>query len=357
MTHIPFYVGSYTQIEGHVPRGRGKGIYAYLLNNETGELVRASITTGMTNPTYILFDEKAGLVYAVEEKVGTQGHLRLYSVNFDGSLMEISRQPTLGFASCHISRCGSDHVVVANYASGNAASFATGGGKLEPGVCVSYTGSGPVTERQEGSHAHHSVTSPDGKWIFVCDLGSDKIWCHAATMPLSQPRHSTSTPPGSGPRHLVFHPVHPMVYVICELAGFLLVCNYDAEHGNLSITSAISCLPPNYEGTPSSACIRMHPSGEAVYLSNRGHDSIAIFAINTTDGSLKNKTGNPEWFPCGGAEPRDFAIDPTGRWLVVGNQNGNTLTVFNIISPCHVDYGRVRKYSCDTPACIAFSQG
>ena len=348
MSKTPFFVGCYTRVEGHVPNGCGDGIYSYLLDLESGNISCRSVESGMINPSYVHYDSATQQVFAVEEMDDAQGDLIAYDVQDDGSLKETSRQSTLGSATCHVTSSGGT-VFVASYVSGSAAAYAISAGALAPGSNASYSGTGPNADRQEAPHAHQAAVSPDGNWLYVCDLGSDKLWCHAAQAPLAAPISSTTVPAGSGPRHLVFHPTLAKGYVICELTGNLLVCDYDAATGTLAITHEVSSLPADYTGAPSSAGIRMHPSGQAVYVANRGHDSIGIFPIDA-NGAVQGGS----WLPCGGATPRDFAIDPTGSWLLVGNQDDSTITVFKIASPCCVDASSIQIYPCNTPTCIAF---
>jgi 6-phosphogluconolactonase len=343
-----FYVGCYTQPEGHVPNGCGEGIYRGILNQQNGEISLTLAYKGLTNPSYLSYNAKDHQIYAVSE-VENQ-HSKAYLLSINNEVCELQSEiSTGGEASCHV-HSHANKIYVASYMGGSITSFNINNNRLITENHIEYSGTGPNNQRQEAPHAHQCLTSPDGKWLYVCDLGSDKIWIHNLKEPLNETLFSCDTPPGSGPRHLCFHPNLQIAYIICELSGHILICNYDQKSGELAMIQELSSLPTNYEPEPASAAICIHPSGKALYVSNRTHDSCAAFAIDDS-----GKLSALDWVDCGGKTPRDMNIDPSGNWLLVANQDSNTLCVLKINSETGAIIGNsLKSYACKTPTCISF---
>jgi len=215
---------------------------------------------------------------------------------------------------------------------------------------LSYEGSGPNGLRQEASHIHQAVVSPNKKWLYACDLGCDKIWFHELQSEKLKVKTGFSTPPGSGPRHLVFHPFLSLIYVFCELDGGLLTYKVDSATGFLELISQISTLPKDFSGEPAGAAIRIHPNAKALYVSNRNHNSITAFAINS-EGELEYHSN----FPVKGMEPRDINIDPCGQWLLSANQNSHNIIPFKLEPASGLPIGTSGpEFKCGTPVCILF---
>jgi len=403
---IVFFVGSYTQAEGHVPEGDGAGIYCFSLDRKTGELTlqyktKKTVGQDLHNPSYLQYDKARQELYVVEEICSGKDlskvtpRLLVYTVqNADkevSQLMITSEVDVPRIANCYVMH-HDNQLWVASYGSGCVLQYPilpkeeqvqqNGADKAHSNTAqlfttdveqYSYKGHGPNIERQDMSHAHHVAMSPDKRWVYVCDLGSDAIWCHDRRKPLSSADPlKISTPSGSGPRHLVFHPTLPKVYVVAELTGHLLMYQYHHKTGELEMKQDISTYPADFDGEPSGAGIRMHASGKAVYVGNRNHNSIAVVALDTTGRVILDASGTSgstsakgdagksripriQWVSCEGACPRDFAIDPSGQWLVVGNQDSDTLAILKITTPTHVDEDSVEVYECKTPSCIAFA--
>lgn len=342
----PLYIGSYTQPEGHVPNGCGEGVYAYEFDLATGGLSRRGVLPGIVNPSFVHAEPALGLVYAVSES-GEGG--TLYAIRDEGGQMRVvSETSTGGSASCHVVRAG-DVVYVASYMGGCASAHPVEGDQVGDGIVASYQGTGPNEARQEAPHAHQALPSPCGKWIYVCDLGADRVWQHD-TGNFGAPIASLQTPGGSGPRHLCFHPTLPLAYVLCELTCTLLVVRIDPASGAMSIVTELDTVPAAPGVEPAAAGIRIHPTGRALYVSNRFSDSITVFAV-AADGSLSQT----QFFSCGGKTPRDFALAPGGAWLVIGNQDSDTISVFAIDPETgRVDEDSLRVHECNTPSCLAF---
>jgi 6-phosphogluconolactonase len=204
-------------------------------------------------------------------------------------------------------------------------------GRLRPASSVVQVhGHGVNRERQEGPHAHSINLDPASRFAFVCDLGLDKVFSYrfdsAAGKLTPNDPPAVDLPPGSGPRHMAFHPSARFAYVINEMASTITAFWYDAETGVLSRAQTLSTLPAGFKGTNTCAEVAVHPNGKFVYGSNRGHDSIAIFSVDPVTGRL-TAAGHE---PTQGKTPRGFGIDPTGAYLLAANQDSNTVVVFRI---------------------------
>jgi 6-phosphogluconolactonase len=200
----------------------------------------------------------------------------------------------------------------------------------EPSAFIQHTGSGPNPKRQDKPHAHSFNVSPDDRYAFAADLGLDKVMIYsfdAATGTLAphDPPFAT-VPPGGGPRHFAFHPNTRFAYVINEMGNSVTAYAYDADKGALSEIHTVPTLPEGFTGNNTTAEVQVHPSGKFLYGSNRGHDSIAVFAIDERTGKLTAKGQTPS----GGKTPRNFGIDPAGKFLIAAHQNTDNLVVFKI---------------------------
>jgi len=204
-------------------------------------------------------------------------------------------------------------------------------GRLKPATCVvAHHGKGVNPERQEGPHVHSVNLDQANRFAFAADLGVDKVFVYrfdadAGKVTPNEPP-GVSLPPGSGPRHFAFHPSGRFAYVINELGSTITVFWYDAQAGALSTVQTISTLPRGFKGTNTASEVAVHPSGKFVYGANRGHDSIAIFAVEPATGRLTAR-GHQSVL---GKTPRNFAIDPTGDYLLAANQDSNSVVVFRI---------------------------
>jgi 6-phosphogluconolactonase len=224
------------------------------------------------------------------------------------------------------------NVLVANYASGSVCVLPIdkNGRLAEASQVIQHEGRGPDPKRQEGPHAHSIHLDPAGRFVLAVDLGLDKVLVYrfdpAQGRLLPHEGPPASVAPGAGPRHLAFHPAGRFAYVINEMASTVTAFAYDAERGVLREVQTVSTLPPDFRGESTTAEVRVHPSGRFLYGSNRGHDSIAVFAIEADGGRLAAITCEPTH----GRTPRHFAIDPTGAYLLAANQASGNLVVFRI---------------------------
>jgi 6-phosphogluconolactonase len=330
------YVGTYTGPDS-------KGIYGYQFEAETGRLTPMGVAAEVVNPSFAATDPAHRHLYAVTEMneqgpdpYKTDGYISSFSIDpRTGSLTFLNKVSSGGGGPCHLVVDKTGRILfVANYGSGNVASFAIEAdgriGKMTGKDQQSGSSVNPL--RQQGPHAHAVVLSPDNRLLFVPDLGLDRILIYRVdmakrTFTLNSPSY-VSVNPGLGPRHFVFGAGANFAYAICEMGSSVVAFSYDRESGKLTPKQTISTLPADFSGEDNSAEIEVGPSGRYLYASNRGNDSIAVFQIDMNTGLL-NKI---QIVPTQGQFPRNFVIDPTGRYLLVANQHSNNIVVFAIDS-------------------------
>ncbi|MDA3642692.1 lactonase family protein [Saccharopolyspora indica] len=296
------------------------------LNLADGELTGTGSVPGVDSPAFLIGNADGTRVYAVNDI--DEGRVTALSVGPDGGLTVLGSQPAHAVMPTHLAIFpGGQHLIVANYGSGSTAVFPIlPDGALGPQTdLVQYEGSGPVPGRQEGPHAHMVAIAPDGRHVLVPDLGTDTIHVHGLNTGTGklETLGEARLAPGAGPRHLVFHPRAPFLYVANELDSTVTVCAHDGAQ--VTPGQVISTVPP---GAPDNfpAEILISADGRFVYVSNRGHDSIARFAVEAAGERLRLV----DTVPCGGRWPRHIAITPDGRWMHASNQYSNTITAFQV---------------------------
>jgi 6-phosphogluconolactonase len=325
------FVGTYTDKES-------KGIYAYRFDPVSSQLLPLGLVAETTNPSFLITDRNARFLYAVNELQKYEGEasggVSSFAIDRDsGRLSLLNEVPSRGADPCYLSFDKLGHyVLVANYTGGSVAVFPVSkdGSLGAPSAFVQHSGSGPNRERQEGPHAHWIETSPDNRFALAADLGLDEIVVYRFD-PKTGLLTNNDPPfvkldPGVGPRHLSFHPNGRFAYVVNELKSTITAFSYDANRGALGKVGTVSTLSANYSGTNDGAEIHVHPSGKFLFVSNRGHDSIAVFSINPRSGEL----ALVQDVSTQGKTPRNFEIDPTGAFLFVANQNSDNIVVFRI---------------------------
>lgn len=327
------YLGTYT-----TGKSASKGIYLYRMDMATGALRPAGTTEGTVNPSFLTTDRQRRYLYAVNELTEFEGKksgaISAFAIDpKTGNLTLLNQQPTQGGAPCYVMvDDSSKFVLVANYVGGNVIVFPVQkDGSLGTATeMVQHQGSGVNKKRQEGPHAHNVRLAPDNRFAFVSDLGLDKIMIYrfdsgtGKLTPNTPP--SATLKPGAGPRHFIFHPKGKFAYVINELDSTITTFAFDKAKGALQELQTLSTLPKDFSGESFCADIHISPNGRFLYGSNRGHNSIAVFAISEQTGKL-----NPvDHTPTGGKWPRNFAIDPTGNFMLVANQNTDNITGFRI---------------------------
>jgi 6-phosphogluconolactonase len=357
---ITTYIGTYTRRESFVD-GKAEGIYIYLLDPRSGELTYAATVSGAgtVNPSFLTLGRDKSCLYAVNElykSEGPNGMVSAFAIDpATKHLSYLNQQSTHGTAPCYTSiEPQGRYCLVANYETGNLCVLPVRkDGRLgEATDIVQFSGSGPNPERQEGPHAHMVLPSPDGGFILAVDLGTDRLMSfrldieRGTLSPGALPW--TQLPPGTGPRHLVFHPHHPLAYVISELRSTVTVCRYLEQQGTFEALQTISTLPDDFSGQNLGGEIMIAPSGRFVYASNRGHDSLAIYAADQETGQL-SLVGHES---TQGGGPRAFIIDPSGALLLVANQDTDTVVTFWI----NQDTGTLRATghvaAVPTPVCL-----
>ncbi len=305
------------------------GIHVYDASDAAGTLVATGRVDGLEHPSFLAAHPNGGIVYAVSETVPDGAVVALRLDPADGSLTRFDHASSHGAAPCHVSvDPAGRHVYVANYGSGTVAAYAIAldGGFGELIAVHRHAGSGPHA-RQAGPHAHCIVPNPDGNGVYAVDLGTDRISHYRHDSPDAfRLAEEVALDPGTGPRHLAFHPRAPVAYAVGELDSTIISLAVDRDDGRLRPRFVASTLPDGYTGESIGAEVRVHPTGRHVYVSNRGHDSIAVFGFAGPDQPLE-PVGH---VPSGGRTPRNFAVHPAGRTLVVANQDSGTLVAFAV---------------------------
>jgi 6-phosphogluconolactonase len=325
------YVGTYTN-------DKNEGIYIYRMDPSSGGLTFVSKIAGVENPFFLAIDAEQQHLYAttVTETCDGQpgGGVSAFAIDpKTGGLTFLNQQPARGTVPCYVTidRTGR-HLLVANYGSGSVAVLPIrADGQVGPATdVVQHEGSSTDQERQEGPHVHGVVLDPASRYAFAADLGIDKVMiyafdsAHGKLQPGEQPFVRVQA--GAGPRHFAFHPSGRYGYLINELDNTFTVFAYDAGRGTLAEVQVISTLPEGFKEKSYCADVQVHPSGRFLYGSNRGHDSIAIFAIDDATGKL-TPTGHES---TQGHFPWNLAIDPSGTFLMVANQRADSVVVFRI---------------------------
>jgi 6-phosphogluconolactonase len=318
--------------------GEQGGIHAYEFDSTAGTLTPVRRTEGVENPFFLALSPDRKVLYSIHAKQfgGKENEqVAAYAVvGRTGELRLLNRQSAGGTAACYldIDRTGKA-LLVANYASGSVAALPikADGSLGEPASFVQHKGSSVNRERQKEPHAHCIVVSPDNKYAFAADLGTDQIVCYkldpaSARLTPNKPPFARS-PPGAGPRHLTFYPTGKRVYVINELLNSVTVFDYEADSGTLAQKQTISTLPEDFKGTSYCADVKITPDGRFLYGTNRGHNSVAVYRIGE-DGQLSLVAIEPSR----GKGPQNLAITPDGAWLLCANMPGNNVTLFRIDS-------------------------
>ena len=324
------YVGAYTE----PPSGSADGIVVFRFDAGTGALHPVQTVSGVINPSWLAFDGEERVLFAVNEVA--EGRVSTFTRDAaTGMLRPLNDQLAHGADPCYLSLDPSGrYALVANYTGGTIAALpVTAGGRLEAATCVIHHQGSSIRPEQEGPHPHMIRPSGDGRFVLVTDLGSDQVLVYrldAGTGQLALSRHGTavvSEQPGSGPRHFAFAPSGRTVYVINELNSTVTVYDFTAESGELHPRQVVSTLPEGVDGPAignSCAHIVVSPDGRFVYGSNRGHDSIAIWEVDDETETLRS-VGHES---TRGKTPRNFSLDPTGSWLLVANQDSDTIVPF-----------------------------
>jgi 6-phosphogluconolactonase len=349
---VHLFVGTYT--------GTGsKGIYTYAFNTVTGaaRLISHTDSGSVNNPSFLAVAPNKKHLYAVSETGDKlKGSLNAYAVDKSGVLRLLNKVASGGDHPCYVStNRGGSWALAGNYTGGNAAAFKINAdGTLQPhSQVVQHEGKGPNTARQEKAHVHAAVFDPADKFIFVPDLGLDKVFIYGfnalAAQPLkpAAPAFAASLP-GSGPRHFTFHPNGKFAYLMEELSGTVAAYQYAA--GKLTPLQNVSSHLPDYAGTRGSADIHLSADGKFLYASNRGDaNSIAVFSVGN-DGKLTWV----EQVSSGGKSPRNFTISPGGRFVLVANQETNNVVIMKRSATTGKLTATGTELAIPKPVCVVF---
>ena len=344
------YVGTYT--EGT----RSEGIYLVSMDRRSGELLRVGSVDAGPNPSFLALHPNGRFLYAVNE-IEPTGTVSAFAMDAaTGALTCLSEQSSQGGAPCYVSVDHSGQVVlVANYAAGCVALLPihADGALGSAASVVQYAGKGPNAERQKAPHAHCILADPTNRFALVADLGADRLFVYGLDLDRKRLRHVQGgvavMPPGAGPRHIAFHPALPLVFVANELDSTVATLRFDSTRGALSLLDTRSTLPAGWSGTNYPADIHVASTGRTLYVSNRGHNSIAVFSVAQEGALALEQVISTE-----GDWPRNFSLDPSGRWLLVANQRSDTVVLF----ARDPDTGRLtltpQRITIPSPVCLRF---
>ena len=347
------YVGTYT-------RETSAGIYGYRFDSSTGAAEALGLLAETRDPSFLARHPNGRYLYAVSEiddfDSAGSGSISSFAIDTDSfGLRRINEVSSRGGWPCHLDIDSSGRMlIVANYKGGNVASFPIReDGTLGEATSFYQHEGSSVHSRQEQAHAHSADFASDDRFAFFSDLGIDQVRIYRA-----DPETATIEPndppfvavePGSGPRHFALHPSGRFAYGINELSSTVTAYAFDRESGALEVAQTISTLPSGFEGENYTAEIHVHPSGEFLYGSNRGHHSIAVFGVNA-DGRLDARghvSTRGEW-------PRNFTFDPTGQFLLAANQNSDNIVVYRINDTTDALRPTGTDLAIDAPVCLLF---
>ena len=347
------YVGAYTT-EGY--KGHGGGINIFQIDPNSGEWNHVQLVKDVDDPSFLVVNKARRFLYCVSE---SRDGASAFSIDSQtGQLALLNTQPTQGANPASLNLDPGGRVVVAgNYSAGSVAVLPVEpDGKLAPvsqlirleGEC------GPDKIEQSSSHPHDICFDPAGRYLMVPDKGYDRVYVYK--FDAENRKLEANDPPfvmeraGAGPRHLTFHPTLPYAYLINELDSTINVFSYDPERGILKSLQVVSTLPPDFNDYNTCAEIQVAPSGRFLYGSNRGHDSIVVYAIDPNSGQLSPV----EWVSAGGKSPRFFTLDPRGERLYTANQNSDTIVAFQVDQESGKLTSTGQVIETGTPVCIAF---
>lgn len=349
------YIGTYAEREA-------EGIHICRFDPQTGSLTRVAGVSGIKNPSFQALHPSKRFLYSVSEADDFDGKpvgsVAAYAVDpATGALEFLNSQSTQGRGACHVTldRAGR-HALAANYSGGSVAVLPIrADGRLDPASSfVQHEGSS-VHERQKGPHAHCMNIDPFGRFVMAADLGTDEVRIYQydadGGLIVPNPRMpAVKVTPGAGPRHFAFHPAGTFGYLINELNSTVTVFEYDGRLGQLNAIQDITTLPAGFRGENTTAEIVVSADGKFLYGSNRGHDSIAVYAIDPRTGRLTAVSHHATL----GEQPRHFALDPTGAYLVAANQGTGNVVVFRVDRATGQLTATDHQLALPKPVCVTF---
>ncbi len=347
------YAGTYTN-------DQSKGIYAWRFNPSHAKLTPLGLVAETPSPSFLAVHPNEGFLYAVNETSSYQGassgSVSAFAIDrATGKLTPLNTVSSRGPGPCHLAVDKQGKLlVVANYDGGSVAAFplSQDGRVGESSTFFQHSGTVALPQRQGRPHAHSVVFSPDNRFALVADLGLDQILAYRVQNTSLSPNDAAfaKAASGAGPRHLAFHPNGRVVYVINEIDSTITELSYDGATATMRPLQTISTLPKDFSSPNSTAEIAVHPSGKFLYGSNRGHDSIAVFKVDSSTGALSSI----QHVSTQGNTPRNFAIDPTGAYLFVANQKTNNIVLFRINQSSGQLSPAGALHDVPAPVCITF---
>ena len=348
------YVGTYTG-------PKSKGIYVYRMNDQ-GKLTSLGLAAETVNPTFLALHPKKPLLYAISEIGNFQGKsaggASAFCIDADsGKLTLLNEESAGGAGPCHlvVDKAGKN-LLLANYGGGSVTSLPIReDGSLGASTAfIQHHGASVNPQRQKEPHGHCIILDAANQFALACDLGLDKVLIYKfdaakGTLTPNEPAFG-SLKPGAGPRHIAFGPKEKFAYVINELNSTMSAFRYNAKEGSLTEIETLSTLPEDFKGNNSCAEVAVHPNGKFLYGSNRGHNSIVIYSLDSSSGRMK-LVGHQS---TQGRTPRNFAIDPTGRFLLAANQDSNDVFVFRIDRKTGSLTPTGEKVELGSPVCVQF---
>ncbi|HLN59839.1 MAG TPA: lactonase family protein, partial [Thermoanaerobaculia bacterium] len=343
--------------------GASRGIYRFEFDTASGAGTDPVLAGESENPSFLALHPGGRVLYAVNELKtfggAATGAVSAFAIDgATGNLAPLNQQASGGADPCHlvVDRSGGN-VLVANYSGGSVAVLPLAvGGRLRPAtVVLRHAGTGPDRERQEAPHAHAILLDPAERFALAADLGADRIFVYrfgavAGSLEPNDPA-GAAIDPGSGPRHLAWHPSGTFLYALNELTSTVTAFRYDAGRGALESFQTITTLPAGFSGRNLAAEIAVSPDGRFLYASNRGDDSLAVFGIDAASGALAPAGRDAT----GGRAPRHFAIEPSGRWLLAANQDSDSVTVFRLEPATGRPVMEGRPLAIPKPVCLLFA--
>ncbi|MDB5193303.1 MAG: lactonase family protein [Segetibacter sp.] len=339
-------IGTYTT-------GKSEGIYVYRFNTQTGKFSYES-KAAISNPSFLAIAENAKNVFAIEESANNKGTINAYAFDdIKGTLTLIDTQSSRGDHPCYVSTVN-NYVFAGNYTAGSLSAYQLNkdGSLIPPGQVIQHTGSGPDKARQEKPHVHAVVVAPDKQYLLATDLGIDKIKVYKIgndKVNILTSYSEVSIDPGGGPRHLAFHPNKKWVYLVQEIKGQITQFSYN--NGTLKQLQNFTMVAEGSTKKIGAADIHISADGKFLYASNRGdYNEIVIYAVNPTTGKLSLK-GRQSTL---GKTPRNFAIDPSGNFLLVANQNSDEIVIFKRNQQTGLLTPTGTKIEVGNPVCLQF---
>jgi 6-phosphogluconolactonase len=343
------YIGTYTKPD------RPDGIYLVRMDVRSGELTQIGAVNAGPNPSFLSIHPNGRILFAVNE--AENGTVSAFTIAREtGALTRLNEQSSEGRAPCYVSVDRSGRALfVANYSSGNVALLPVqADGSLSKATSVvQHTGTGPNSARQKAPHAHCSVADPSNRFVLAADLGADRVFVYRLDGNTLRRVDGGDAimQPGAGPRHIAFHPTLPLVFVANELDSSVTTVRLDTERGTLSPIDTRPTTPEGWTGTNYPADIHIASSGRTMYVSNRGHNSIAVFSVAPSTGALTLD----QVISTDGDWPRNFTLDPTEQWLLVANQRSDSVVVFKRDQTTGRLTSTPQRITVPSPVCLRFA--